>query len=47
MDIQDHEFTLHNPDAWVTSVQDPKASDRRAARMPGSHVQWATQYPVP
>lgn len=47
MDIQDHEFTLHNSGAWATSVQDAKASDGRAARMPGGHVQWATQYPVP
>jgi hypothetical protein len=47
MDIQDCEFTLHNPGAWVTLVDDAKASDRRAARMPASHNQWATQYPVP
>ena len=47
MDIQDCEFTLHNPGAWVTLVEDAKASDRRAARMPASHNQWATQYPVP
>jgi hypothetical protein len=47
MDIQDHEFTFHNPGAWVASVEDAKASDGHAARMPGSHTQWATQYLVP
>jgi hypothetical protein len=47
MDIQEHEFTLHNLGAWVTSVEDAKASGGRAARMPGSHTQWATQYPLP
>lgn len=29
---------------WVESVQDAAASDGSAARMPGSHTQWATQF---
>jgi hypothetical protein len=47
MDIQDGEFSLSNPGTWVTLVEDAKASDRRAARMPANHNQWATQYPMP
>ncbi len=46
-DVQQGEFTLHGLGSWVTAVDDPAASDGRAARMPGSHNQWATQYPVP
>ncbi len=45
-DIQDNEFTLYQYGEWVTIVDDPTASDGKAARMPGSHKQWATQYAV-
>ena len=47
MDIQQAEFTLHGLGNWVTIVEDPKASDGLATRMPATHPQWATQYPVP
>ena len=47
MIVNDGEFALSNPGTWVTLVEDAKASDRRAARMPANHNQWATQYPVP
>ena len=46
VDIQDNEFSLHGIGNWVTTVDDEKASDGRAARMPASHTQWAVQYPV-
>jgi hypothetical protein len=45
VDYQDHLFTLHNPGAWVDTVKDAAASDGLAARMPGTHTQWATQLP--
>jgi hypothetical protein len=47
VDIQDNEFTLANPGTWASLVDDPKASDGRASRMPANHNQWATQWPVP
>ncbi|MBP6964167.1 MAG: DUF4838 domain-containing protein [Armatimonadetes bacterium] len=31
---------------WVEAVQDSAASDGAAARMPGSHTQWATQFSI-
>jgi hypothetical protein len=46
IDIQDNEFTLHGLGNWVTLADDAKASDGKAARMPGSHPNWATQYPI-
>jgi hypothetical protein len=46
IDIQDNEFTLHGYGNWVTTVDDEQASDGRASRMPATHNQWATQYPV-
>lgn len=45
-DIQDHELTLHQIGKWVSTVDDEKASDGKAARMPANHHQWAVQYPV-
>jgi hypothetical protein len=47
IDVQDSQFTLHGRGNWVELVDDAKASDGRAARMPGGHTQWAAQYPVP
>jgi len=44
VDIQESRFTLYNPPAWVEIVDDPKASNGKAAKMPGSHTQWATQF---
>jgi hypothetical protein len=46
VDIQDNEFALHGFGDWVTLADDAKASDGKAARMPGGHPNWATQYPI-
>lgn len=46
VDVQDNDFRLYVPGVWVTTVQDPLASDGYAARMPANHREWATQYPV-
>jgi hypothetical protein len=46
-DIQQDEFTLHLPGQCVSLVDDPKASDGLAARMPANHTQWAAQFPIP
>jgi len=46
LDIQDNEFRLSGVGNWVTIVDDPLASDGKAARMPGTHSQWAVQYPI-
>jgi len=46
VDIQDNEFSLHGYPNWATTVEDAKASDGMAARMPANHHQWAVQYPV-
>ena len=46
IDIQDNEFKLYEPGTLSAIVDDPKASDGKAARMPATHVQWAVQYPV-
>jgi hypothetical protein len=46
IDIQDNEFGLHGLGSWVTLADDAKASDGKAARMPGGHPNWATQYPL-
>jgi len=47
IDIQDNQFRYHGLGDWVQIADDEKASDGKAARMPGGHTQWATQYPVP
>ncbi|MBI2300542.1 MAG: DUF4838 domain-containing protein [Armatimonadetes bacterium] len=46
LDFQDFGFTLYGAGSWSMLVDDPAASDGRAARMPGSHVQWAVQQPL-
>lgn len=46
IDIQEGEFRLHGLGDWVTVVEDDSASNGRAARMPGTHTQWAVQYPL-
>ena len=46
-DIQEQSFHLHKPEKLVTLVNDQKASNAWAARMPGSHGEWAVQYHVP
>lgn len=45
IDYQDNLFTLYRLGSWVTTVNDAAASDGIAARMPGTHPQWATQLP--
>ncbi|HJN18531.1 MAG TPA: DUF4838 domain-containing protein [Armatimonadota bacterium] len=43
LDLQDDGFHLGRDGQWVSLVEDAKASDGAAARMPGSHHEWATQ----
>ncbi|MBI3923202.1 MAG: DUF4838 domain-containing protein [Armatimonadetes bacterium] len=44
VDLQDNQFTLYG--ALSQIVDDLQASDGKAARMPGNHIEWATQYPI-
>ena len=37
---------LFDPPNWVKIVDDPKASEGKAAAMNGSHTQWAVQYHI-
>ncbi|MBI5834190.1 MAG: hypothetical protein HZB16_17995, partial [Armatimonadetes bacterium] len=46
VDWQDGALRLHGLGDWVTRVDDPAASDRKAARMRADHNQWATQCPI-
>lgn len=46
VEIQQDEFSLANPGVWVSLVDDPKASDGKAARMGGDHTAWAVQFHV-
>lgn len=47
LDIQDNQFSLSSGKKdWAALVEDPKASDHMAARMPGDHFEWALQYHV-
>jgi len=46
-DIQDDRFTLFRPPQFAQLVDDPKASDHRAAKMSGSHGEWAVQFHIP
>jgi hypothetical protein len=42
--IDYHDGFFHRTrDEWVSLVEDPLASDGRAARMPGTHHEWAVQ----
>lgn len=47
VDIQDNEFRYFGLGDWVNIVDDPFASDGKAARMRGTHNQWAVQYGIP
>ena len=47
VDIQQGEMSLAGAGNWVNLVDDPKASDGKAACMTTNHNQWATQYPIP
>ncbi len=46
LDIQDSSFWMANQGEWVDLVADPAASDGAAARMPGTHLEWAVQYHI-
>ncbi|MCU0780906.1 MAG: hypothetical protein MUF04_07365, partial [Akkermansiaceae bacterium] len=46
IDFQDDTFRLANPGVWVALTADPAASDGVAARMPGTHHEWAVQLPL-
>ena len=46
LDIQETEFRLTGAGDWVELVDDPGASDGKAARMPATHSQWAVQFPI-
>jgi hypothetical protein len=43
IDLQDYEFGLAREGTWATLEHDDLASDRVAARMPGTHFEWAVQ----
>ncbi len=45
MDWQEFEFN-RRPQGQVSVVKDAAASNKRAARMPGSHKIWAVQFPL-
>jgi len=44
LDLQDNQFNLSSEGNWARLVDDPQASDGRAARMPGDHYEWALQF---
>jgi len=46
VDFQESDFSLAGQGTWVQVVDDPKASNKTAARMPANHGQWATQVRV-
>ena len=46
LEIQDEMFILDNVPTWAEMVDDPLASDGKAARMPGTHFEWATKFMV-
>ncbi len=46
VDAQEGLLTLHGLGSWVKVADDPLASNGKAAVMPGSHTQWAVQWPL-
>jgi hypothetical protein len=42
-ELQEDQFHLHNPGKDAALVDDAKATNKRAARMPGASSQWAVQ----
>jgi hypothetical protein len=46
VEIQQDKFLLQKPGEWTNLVDDPKASDGKAAMMPGSHGNMAVQYHI-
>ena len=47
VDIQEDRFFLTGKGNLVDLVPDETASNGKAARMPGGHVDWATQFHIP
>lgn len=47
IDVQECDFNFWFYGNWVKIVEDPKASNKYAARMPGNHNQWAVFYSTP
>ena len=45
VDINDNEFRISKQGTWADVVDDSKASDGKAVRMPGDHHEWATSFP--
>ncbi|MDR0609000.1 MAG: DUF4838 domain-containing protein [Planctomycetaceae bacterium] len=43
-DIQSFELNTHKLGEWTFHVDDKKASNGRAVKMPGNHFEWATSY---
>ncbi len=46
IDFQDNQFRLAQPGTWAALVDDAAASDKKAARMPGDHYEWAVACPL-
>jgi hypothetical protein len=46
-DIQEDRFYLHREPQLAQRVDDPLASNGKAARMAGNHTEWAIQYHLP
>ena len=46
VDFQDNQLRLGRPGEWTELATDPAASDGMAARMPGSHHEWALSRPL-
>jgi len=46
IDLPDYTFRLSRVGEWADFVDDPKAADGKAVRMPGDHHQWAIAAPL-
>jgi len=44
VDVQEGQFEIFGEGKWASRGDDPLASDGRAARMAGDHMEWAVQY---
>jgi hypothetical protein len=42
--VQDFEFNTVAPNKWTFFIDDEKASNGKAVKMPGNHLEWATNY---
>ena len=43
-DLQNFDFTIGKIGEWTFMIDDEKASNKRAVKMPGNHREWATTY---